>query len=187
MNTKIAIGIPTGGTMAARTALSVIETVRLNPQEFFPIFQHGNFVTTNRQKIVLIAKQFKCSHLFFVDCDMQFKPDVFATLLAHDKDIVGTMYNYRGIIPSKTTTKFFDDTEVPKELFKVAGLGAGCLLIKMSVFEKLEAPYFPMEWNEKGDVVLGEDIGFCEKAREGGFDVWCDPLLEVFHLGEFKY
>ena len=182
---KIAIGIPTGGIMTARTSLSIIETIRLNPFDFFPIFSHGNFAATNKEKIVKIVKEHNCTHLLLVDCDMQFSPNALPALLDHNKDIVGVHYNYRKL-PKETVTKFFDDKR-PEKLFKVAGIGTGFLLIKMSVFEKLSKPYFPMEWDNDGNFILTEDIGFSEKARKVGFNIWCDPNIIIKHLGEYAY
>jgi hypothetical protein len=57
----------------------------------------------------------------------------------------------------------------------------------MSVFNKLTRPYFPMSFDDKGQVTVSEDIGFCEKAKDAGFDIWCDPTVEVKHYGDFAY
>ena len=196
MSIKIAIGVPTGGTMKSKTAFSLIETIRLNKNiEFFPIFSYGNFAAENKEKIIKIAQDNNCSHIFLVDCDMSFSPSFVEQLLTHDKDIMGVLYNYRGILPLQTTTKFFDKSgktvtslpEMPKEIFKVAGIGTGLILIKMSVFSSLTTPYFPMEQDERGLYTLTEDIGFCEKARDKGFDVWCDPTLTVKHIGDYEF
>jgi hypothetical protein len=181
---KIAIGIPTGGTIHARTAFSLIETVRLNNYNFLPIFSYGNFAAENKEKIVRIAQDNLCSHLFLADCDMGFPTNAIEKLLAHNKDIVGTMYNYR-FLPPTTVTKFFSE-EPQEDVFKVAGAGTGLMLIRMTVFDKLKPPYFPMEF-EEGKMILTEDIGFCEKARENGFDVWIDKTIKVLHYGEYGF
>lgn len=195
---KICIGIPTSGTIKSKTALSVIETVRVNKDyDFLPVFRHGGFVAENRAKIVEVAQSQQCTHLLFVDHDMRFFPDTFPRLLAHDKDIVGVMYNYR-LLPLTPMTFFFDENgetvngfnykgEIPQELFKVPAIGMGCTLIKMPVFDKIERPYFPMEQDETGYRALTEDTGFCEKVRSAGIEVWCDPSIPVKHIGDYEY
>lgn len=35
--------------------------------------------------------------------------------------------------------------------------------------------------------VLGEDYSFCRLARKAGFEVWCDPLFDVHHYGEYPF
>ena len=34
---------------------------------------------------------------------------------------------------------------------------------------------------------VGEDIYFCKKVNEAGFGVWCDPTIDVGHLGLYRY
>lgn len=190
---KIALGVPTGGLMKSKTAFSLIQTA-MQGLPVFPIFQYGSYVCENRERIVEIAGMNLCSHILFVDDDMSFEPDTLPRLLAHDKDIVGAMYNFRKL-PRETVIKFFDENGktvnsipyIPKEIFKVAGLGTGLVLIKTSVFDALEPPYFPIERDTDGNMVLTEDIGFCEKARANGFDVWIDPTIKVEHIGLIGY
>ena len=195
MENKIIIGIPTTGSIKSKTALSLLETIRQNKDlDIIPVFQHGGFVAENRAKIVGVAQMMLASHLFFVDHDVVFSADTLPRLLAHDKGIVGCMYNYRKL-PLQTTTKFFNEKgetvneidKIPDELFEVAAFGMGCSLIKMSVFTSLEKPYFPMEQNEEGDRVLSEDVGFYEKARDKGYKVYCDPTIKIGHIGDYIY
>lgn len=191
---KIAVGIPTIGAMSAKTTKSLMEMMNL-PYEFIPIFQYGAYVSVNREHIVEAARKVKADYLLFIDHDMKFYNVTIDLLIKHNKDIVAALYNYRfqpitpmvkmfghngGVILAKTK-------DIPDEPFKVAGIGMGCCLIKMSVFDKLGTPYFPMKYDEKGFVIRSEDIGFCEKARDAGYDIWCDPTLSVGHVGEFIY
>ena len=193
MNTKIAIGLPTGGTIKAKTAFSLMEMIRLTSYDFLPIFRHGPYISENKEKIVGIAKEQKCTHMFFVDHDMKFKPSVIEVLISQDKDVIGGLYNYR-FLPKTPMNKFFDKegktvaiSEIPKETFEVPAIGGGMLLIKMSVFEKIELPYFLMTYNKKGEVEITEDVGFCEKIRKVGFKIWCDPTLPIKHIGDYEY
>ncbi|GAI93114.1 unnamed protein product, partial [marine sediment metagenome] len=64
----------------------------------------------------------------------------------------------------------------PAEMKRVVGEGgAGFLLVKREVFEKLPYPWFSFE---KG----GEDLYFCDKARENGFEIWADMSVLLGHL-----
>jgi len=189
---KIGIGVPTYGIVKSKTTLSLMEIMKL-PYEFFPIFQYGPYISQNRDDIVDTAIKQKCTHLLFVGYDMQFYPVTIDFLIKHDKDIIGGLYNYRSM-PIRPMVMLFDNGKVikgtkdkiPDDMFKVAGIGMDCCLIKMSVFDKLKKPYFPM-FSKEGKVVNSEDIGFCDKAREAGFDIWCDPTLTVIHIGEYEY
>ncbi len=197
---KIAIGIPTYGTITSQTALSVIETVRLNPSfNFLPIFRHGGYIGENKVKIVETAQNCLCSHIFFIDHDMKFEPNVLAKLLSYDKDIIGALYNYR-YLPLTPMLKYFTEDrkwtgeleksaikKIPNELFEVAAVAGGMMLIKMSVFDKLKKPYFGMEQDQDGNRVMTEDCSFFLKAQEVGYKVWCEPSLNIKHVGTYLY
>jgi hypothetical protein len=193
-NIKICVGIPTYGTIKSKTALSLMETINKNKDiEFFPVFCHGGYIAENREKLVKSAQQLLCSHIFFVDHDMKFAGDTIRKLLNHDKDVVGVLYNCR-YLPLTSTTLFFGENgeqthDIPdtKELIEVPVVGAGCMLIKMSVFTNLTSPYFPMENDDDGNRVVTEDAGFCKKVRESGSKVWCDLSINCLHIGDYEF
>ena len=197
---KIALACSTQGTIHTSTAFSIIETIRLNKDiEFLPIFRYGGYIAENKAKEVETAQNCLCSHIFFVDHDMKFEPVVLPKLLSYDKDIVGAMYNYR-YLPLEPMVKYLmPDGEwtsdisksavkkIPNELFEVGATGGGMLLVKMSVFDKLERPYFPMEQDEAGNRTVTEDSAFYLKAQAKGFKVWCDPTLSIGHEGYYIF
>ena len=197
---KIGIAVSTYGTIKAKTAFSIIEMIRINRQtEFLPIFTYGGYIAENKAREVTTAQNCLCSHIFFVDYDMKFEPVVLPKLLSYDKDIVGAMYNYR-YLPLEPMVKYLKEDgewtakieesaikKIPNELFEVGATGGGMLLVKMSVFDKLTRPYFPMEQDEEGQRSMTEDSGFFLKAQAAGYKVWCDPTLNIKHVGDFEY
>jgi hypothetical protein len=62
------------------------------------------------------------------------------------------------------------------------------MMIKASVFAKLEEPYFYFE-QLPNNKILGEDIYFCIKAKDAGIDTWVDHDLsmEIKHIGQYTY
>jgi hypothetical protein len=81
-----------------------------------------------------------------------------------------------------------------RELFKVASLGMGCVLIKADVFKKIARPWFEVEYSgqldQNGmDEHTSEDVTFYDRARLQGFDIWCDWELsqQIKHIGTFAY
>ena len=64
---------------------------------------------------------------------------------------------------------------------QVAALPTGFMLIRMSCLDKMTFPYFPCEFG------LGEDVAFCVNAQKAGIEVWCDPTLEIKHIGDYAY
>lgn len=71
--------------------------------------------------------------------------------------------------------------DLPRTPFKVSYCGFGIMLVKYEVFEKLEWPYWKNE-HRPGQVTKGEDVYFCHKAQEAGYDIWCEPKVKCDHL-----
>lgn len=145
-----------------------------------------------RDKIVSVVNYMipRPTHILFMDSDVLPRPRTMSALLAHDKDIVSgavpihqkgsfgwNVSKEEGFVPLK---------ELPNNLFKVQSCGFGVVLVKMTVFDKLEWPYWRSLY-KPGLRTLGEDIYFCQKAIEAGFDIWCDPKVKCSHITKVNY
>jgi len=134
------------------------------------------------------------SHVFFLDSDMVVKGDVIQRLARHNKAVVGAMYNERRL-PLTSTVKVKKDgvlsnsttTELPKQLFQCYAVGTGCMLIDIKVFEKIEKPWFFFSSFPDGSLDYGEDVWFCDQVQKAGLSVWCDPTIEIKHVGEYGF
>jgi hypothetical protein len=119
--------------------------------------------------------------------------DVINKLLAHNKPIIGAAYNMRAF-PLYSNVKFTDENgkfiavpDIPKELFKCAGVPTGAMLVDIPTVQKLPQPWFDLINDENGNLVIGEDIYFCQKLIEHGVEIWCDPTIKIGHIGTFAY
>ena len=141
-----------------------------------------------RDKIVAIVNYMipRPTHILFLDSDVLPRPRTMKVLYGHDKDIV------TGVVPicRKGAMKWNvsrEDSFVPMDInglpnnpFKVQSCGFGVVLVKTTVFDKMEWPYWRSEY-KPGLRTLGEDIYFSKKARAAGFDIWCDPKVKCNH------
>ena len=182
---KVLIALTCQRLVFADCALSLI---RLSgTKRDFDIAFHlekGADIASSRNRVVQAARDIDATPLLFVDYDMSLPGDALAKLLEQDKDIIGADYNKlkepieRIAVPVEAPAP----TDAP---FKAEALGTGFLLIKMSVFDKMEAPWFMWGYNPDGTLLYGEDTYFCQMAKnKAGFDVWADPTLNVKHIGE---
>lgn len=192
MDTKICLGFPTTGTIKTITFHSVVAMLKHSKFPYEIVTKEGSILHWNREHIAKMAIERNCSHLLFIDSDMQFEPDAAERLLARDKDIIGVQYNLRKF-PKTSTVKVWDENgkELMEDqgngLLKVASVATGFMLIKTSVFEKLSHPWFFWESDENGEVKTGEDSWFCRKAREAGYEIFCDITIPIKHWGEYAY
>ena len=170
----------------SKTLGTLIKLFQKNPTMGF-IIEQGPYVFANREAIAARFMNGDGTHLFFVDGDMSFEPDVLDKLLAHNKDVVGARYfkrNGKEKDPVVNTRYDMPGVQMPNHIFNNYAIATGCLLVKREVFEKIPRPWFSMGTPERQ---MGEDIFFSEKARESGIELWIDPTLDVKHIGEFAY
>ena len=141
-----------------------------------------------RNNLVYGAKSIGATHLLMLDSDMIFPLDTIDRLAAHNVPIVGCIYRRRNEpFELMGRVEGREVTEEPLEgLVKMDLLPTGVMLVQMSVFDKIEKPWFKNDIRAyNGEMTIGgEDIIFCEEARKAGFGVWCDADLsnEVGHL-----
>ena len=183
---KVLLGMASSDYVRTRTAGMMYSLAQAFPDMKLVVVQ-GPYVDQNREAIATDFLASDCTHLFFVDSDMLFKPEVLTALLANDKEIVGAQYNRRiereGVHVAPTRYDL-PGMETPNRPFVNQVVATGCLLIKREVFEKIPQPWFAT-WEDGRRI--GEDVFFCRKAKEHGISSWIDPTLQVFHIGEKMY
>ena len=59
--------------------------------------------------------------------------------------------------------------------------GTGCMLINLEVLKSFPSPWFEFSVGEDGKPV-GEDIGFCYKAAQTGYEAFVDCDVNIGHL-----
>jgi len=200
---KLVIGMPTGGTIRAETVASLIGAMNeLQKHDIYAnlSMQLGGYVAPNRNRLVQNAIDAGATHLMFIDADMIFPADGIWKLIQHKKDIVGANYNVR---MSPTSEDFSGPTislwdpkkkmnftprskDLSKELFQVYTLATGFMLIDLNIFKKLKKPYF-IEWSTENNEHMTEDVYFCKEANKVGIELFCDPTIEMGHIGSYAY
>lgn len=70
-----------------------------------------------------------------------------------------------------------------QEFIPVKGGGFGCALLSRKVLEEIEYPYFKYESRDDG-TFMSEDLYFCDKARDAGFQIWTSRSLGCDHVGK---
>ena len=146
-----------------------------------------------RNSMVMTAMNLGASHLLMVDADMVFPLDLINRLIAHDLPIVGALtfsrwYPHGPIMYQKAEDESLEAViDYPKDqLFRVEATGTGCLLMNMEVFTIIDYPWFMFSYDEKSGKTKGEDLHFCQKAREAGFSIHVDTATKTGHITEIE-
>lgn len=183
---KILICIPSMEMVAAGFAQS-LAMLQKKGHETALCFETGSLIYDARNKLAQKAVEMGADYTMWFDSDMIFEPDTMARLLAQDKDIVSGLYFRRS--PPYTPVAFkeldiearkWEDQNLPTELTKVGGIGFGCVLIKCDVLFEVAAKFGT--WFEPING-FGEDLAFCWRARECGYDIYLDPSVKCGHVG----
>ena len=149
-------------------------------------------IANSRSILAEKAVEQKCSHILFIDDDMTVPPDLLSRLLAWNKPLVSALC-FKRLPPydpvcfnrlQKPGTYIFEPIKdfrkvAPKDgLLACDAVGFGTVLIQTEVFGKILKPWF---WYGDG---YGEDIFFCDKAKEAGYQPYMDLNTEVGHISQ---
>ncbi|MDR3508557.1 MAG: hypothetical protein P4L64_11715 [Caulobacteraceae bacterium] len=185
---RVAIAVPSGDMVHADFSMALAELChRVHGMAVTLISVKSSIIALARNNAVDLAQKAGAEHLLFLDSDMVFPAGALHRLLAHQVDIVGATYVKRVAPHDLLGTKLdIPPADAPEGLIEMQRIPTGCLLIRMSVFERLSKPYFDFATDPETGVIHGEDYVFCDRARAAGFRIWCDAALtgELGHIGQ---
>ena len=217
MSTRIDVLIATPGHSAKMEYVkSLVKTCAALDEagiKYGFISRYSSFVATARELTALdlsnhnydsnqVASGIEYKKIFWIDSDIEWKPEDFLKLYESELEIVSGLYqldwagtvavnypNGRGV-PTRVNKVEFLLHDAPVE---VGGVGFGFLAVKQGVFEKMARPWFlinRVQWSESNPelkVNVGEDYSWCANASRAGFKIWVDPSVKVKHHKETVY
>ena len=210
-NNLILIGMPNGsGQVPAPMVSSLLQLHKPCPCAFMVV--ERQMIEMARNGIVLEGLKNKVSHILMVDDDNPIPSDTLEKMLEDDKDIViapilSRNPNKEGkhdlcafYSEEVDGQKIYRNIEKFKEngdLHQIDGGGTGCILIKIEVLAKLFTIYgnrifertrdvferpIVVEGKEYKERTMSEDVQFCERAIDAGFEVWLDSRIKPLHI-----
>lgn len=197
---KVAVCMSSGGMVVASLSVCMAALVANSAVAGVPITiinGESSLNMVNRNYAVDQARAQGCTHAFLADSDMVFPADALLRLLAADRDIVGALYARR-VAPFATLGRLVDPAA--SGVAEAEEMGIGCVLIRLSVFDKLDRPYLrcPAVYQGSPELVgfdltgisfgetMDDSVWFSKAARRAGFKLWVDTALtlEVGHTGQ---
>src|SRR3990167_6242688 len=130
----ITIAIPSNRGFKTKTVQSLVEMITYSKHEYQFVFPTEGFNTAESRNLsVAKAIQSGSEYILFSDDDMIYPPDTLERLLAHGKDIIGTLYNIRRLPPA-FVIEYLDAREdqwarTQTEPFRCKAIGTGMLLM----------------------------------------------------------
>lgn len=198
MERKILIAVPTYENIMPDTFKSIFELYSGGNQILFDYVQ-GYDCAAARNGIVQLGIAKNVDYILMVDSDMVLPRDALINLLEGDKDVAlgycprrnaSNLYDGKTAIYRFGTASYVDRFHVlefrdmaSRGEHKVAvhGGGMACALIKTSVFEKIEYPWFKWVNYDNGEV-LSEDLYFCVQCKHHEIPIYVDTRVGCGHL-----
>ncbi len=183
---KILICVPSMDYVVAAFAQS-LAMLQKKGHETAICFEIGSLVYESRNKLAKKAVEMGADYTMWFDSDMVFQPDTMLKLLEKNKDIVSGLYFRRS--PPFSLVAFglcdvknrkWTDQPVPTELTTCGGVGFGCVLVKTDVLLEVAGKFGT--WFEPMNG-FGEDLSFCWRAKECGYEIFLDPDVKCGHFG----
>lgn len=194
---RILIAIPTyDGKMEPETVKSLWSLDKCGNDVDLHV-QYGYGVDMARNRIADRALDGRYDWLLTVDADMVLPKDALRNLLEHETDICMGYYRNRWASESSPKTCaipyggqweqrlpvsfFVENRERGTHTVRVRGGGLGCCLIRPSVFERINFPWF--EWHDwqRHAKSLGEDVDFFIKCERAGIPIYADTRVACGH------
>jgi hypothetical protein len=167
----------------------------------WPRMPCGKDMDEIRNSLAMQALESDCTHIVMMDTDQVYPSDTLTRLIAHAEagfDIVCAKVHRR--YPPFDPLLLRNDTEkqyrfltmtiadwYDKGLVEVDATGTGCMMISCKVFEKVPWPWFKTVKKDISDTefaIIGEDVGFCQKAKAAGYKIFVDTTIKVGHLAD---
>lgn len=193
---KILIAIPTARYIEPETFKSVYDLEI--PDGYETVFQYFYGYQVDQIRNLIADWTINgYDYLFSIDSDISFESDTLMKMLNHNVDIISGLYIQR--IPGTHQIEIYKHNErggytniryeeiKDKGLVKIAGCGMGCTLIKAEVMKEIEYPQFVYHSAIDHAHTISEDIDFCRKVNEKGFQIYTDTSIKCTHRGSSDY
>ena len=160
-------------------------------------FEVGSLVYNARNSLARQAIKSEVDQVLWLDSDIVFGPDLLQrmTKVRQDNNIdMLTAICFRRKPPY--TPCLFDRLErldngkvsytsimsVPDGIFKVGGCGMAGVLMGLDVLISVAAKFDGKMFDPLPG--MGEDVSFCWRARQCGYDIYCGTSIELGHVGQ---
>lgn len=142
--------------------------------------------------------RFTYDKILWIDSDIAFLPEHVIKIYKSPYDITtgaylqgnGQVMAYKELMGSALT---YPEVLEMNDPIKIFSAGMGFMAVKSGVFESLSRPWFQSptvtvlkDEKEVTFPIMGEDISFCHRANEAGFEVWLDPSIKLQHHKTMK-
>lgn len=207
-----------GGMITDQYFLSIFRTTQVLMKYGikFRITTLRNESLISRARNILTAMflESDCTHMLFIDADIEFDPDSVLRALAYDKDILAGAYPKKALpIQYAINFKFLDKDKkkirIEHGAAEILDASTGFFLVKRRVYLKLIEAHPELHYkndsnlhvntskycyalydtmlDSKDNRYLSEDYTFCRRWQKLGGEIWLDLNTKLNHVGSYTF
>ena len=186
---KLMVAVPTTDYVHAEFMKSLVgltKKLASDGVDFDAQIIGGTLVYIARNRLAKRAIEGGYTHVLWLDSDMTFGPNIVDDLLWCGKDMVcGAFVSRRPPFGPCVYTSIEDPANMVKvenfgtEPFRVDGCGFATVLTAVSLLDAVQTHFGPcFQPTEQ----YGEDIAFCDRVKQLGMEIWCEPTVRPGHI-----
>ena len=196
---KVFIGtVSSSATVSAYYTSSIFKSQQLLKENgmdcYLDIIIDEPLIQLARNKLLSLFIESDCDELVFIDSDQAWAPEDLLKLINIDKDFVGAPVIFKN--SNKYNVSF--ESISNEDLIKVDSVGTGFLKISKRVAKAVsdvsqryrDGESFnkmAFEVNVVGGNIVSEDFMFCKKWKDLGGEVFIDPSINPYHIGNASF
>jgi GT2 family glycosyltransferase len=193
MSSTVYIAIPNNGWIRGELSYGIHRMIMTSEIPVLwedPQLSRGQPLASNYCSIVKRFLKTSCGHLLMIDNDEAPFCDLIELVLA-DKDIIScpARIMLKGKLRWSAYTKVkggykpvdLDALVDPPDFLAADAVGSGCIIIKRAVLEEIKPPFVDV-FDADGIRTTGQDLEFCRRALEAGFEVFTTPKKRCEHF-----
>ena len=176
--------------------------------------RNESLITRGRNILTAMFLESDCSHLMFIDADIEFQADDLLRMMAYDKPIMAAAYPKKALpIQYAINFKFINQEKkqirIENGAVEVLDASTGFFLVKREVVEKMMQAYPELHYRNDSNIdekfnkycysffdtihdpednrYLSEDYTFCRRWQKLGGEIWLDPNTKLNHVGTHSF
>jgi len=176
--------------------------------------RNESLITRGRNILTAMFLESDCSHLMFIDADIEFQADDLLRMMAYDKPIMAAAYPKKALpIQYAINFKFINQEKkqirIENGAVEVLDASTGFFLVKRDVIEKMMQSYPELHYRNDSNIdekfnkycysffdtihdpednrYLSEDYTFCRRWQKLGGEIWLDPNTKLNHVGTHSF
>ena len=191
----ILIAIPTNKYIEPECFKSIYDLII--PEGYTTTFQYFHGYRIDQIRNLIASWSIRFDLTLWIDSDIVVPNDALVKMIRADKDVISGCYIQR--VPNKETLELFKKNGLggvspipvselsPPRLMQIDACGFGCVLTKGDVLRKMEKDHFHYTIALDHSQTISEDVFFCKRATDLGFEIWADTSIICPHLGSHTY